>query len=55
MTAALTVPAPIGAPGMFLKSTLFSPGAAAVRPASLGLTPKSGGGLAEADDEQPAR
>ena len=36
MTAALTLLARIGTLGMFLKPTLFSPGAAAVRPASLG-------------------
>ena len=41
MTAALTLLALIGTLGMFLKPTLFSPGAAAVRPASLGLTPQS--------------
>ena len=55
MTAALTVLAPIVALGVFLTSTVFSPGAVPVRPAGLGPTPQPGGGLAEGDDEQPTR
>ena len=55
MTAALIVLTLTGSLGMFAKSAVFSPGAAVISLDSLGLTLHPGGGLAEGDDEQPAR
>ena len=55
MTAVHIVPALTAAPGVFVTSTVFLPGAAATRPASPGPASQPGGGLAVGDDERPAR
>ena len=55
MTAARTVLALTGAPGVFLTSTVFWPGAAAVRPPPASAHTLPGSRLAAGHDEQPAR
>ena len=55
MTAAFMVHSLTGVLDVFAKSTVLSPGTAAVRLASLGLTSQPGDRLAEGDDEYPGR